>query len=196
MSNQITKILTLTTAALLLTACGKGTGDLRDANYTNFLQTQSFYKGEQVIQKLENDSEGPFMHGDKHDADLKIVIGPGSLPSGTAGQARVVGGGKGCDITIGTYYTLESGVDPALFQVILLHEIGHCFGLDHSADPNDIMYAYVNQAKQGTPEARKRYLAQLGAIRHKEAFDNAMSKASIERPQTARNEENYEWPSQ
>lgn len=37
-------------------------------------------------------------------------------------------------------------------QSTAIHEIGHNLGLDHSDDPNSIMYAYLNETMQLTPD--------------------------------------------
>lgn len=49
-------------------------------------------------------------------------------------------------------------------RIVLIHEIGHCFGLEHSLDPKDIMY-YAHSDEHNTPEAYERFIKQLQDMR-------------------------------
>lgn len=39
---------------------------------------------------------------------------------------------------------VRSDTPPTYLNVILVHEIGHIIGLEHSEDPGDVMYRYAN----------------------------------------------------
>jgi catalase (peroxidase I) len=56
------------------------------------------------------------------------------------------------------YYTLND------YRLVLMHEIGHCFGLSHTQDPRDIMYAYY-ESGQVDDASMNRFYQQLDAAR-------------------------------
>lgn len=48
-----------------------------------------------------------------------------------------------CEIIIDSNSDLIRN-DPELLQYIFIHELGHCYGLDYSSDPDSVMYPTFN----------------------------------------------------
>jgi hypothetical protein len=69
------------------------------------------------------------------------------------------------DIRIGnnTNWGLPGETDKVDITYLLLHEIGHFWGLDHSADPNAIMYPYYHPATDLTEDDVQGITALYGA---------------------------------
>ena len=69
--------------------------------------------------------------------DRPLEIRAASLPGTTLSRSSPRT--YGCVIEIDT----SNGViqsDPQIIKYIFAHELGHCYGLDYSSDPSDIMY--------------------------------------------------------
>ena len=64
-----------------------------------------------------------------------------------------------CFISIDESNTITNSNDPDVIdlRVVLLHEIGHCYNLEHTANTKDIMYAYYS----GTPYMNSTEISQL-----------------------------------
>lgn len=65
--------------------------------------------------------------------------------NGLAGTALILM--NSCKITI---YPVS--FDDRILKTVLWHEVGHCFGLEHSKNPNDIMYYSVGQFENYSQE--------------------------------------------
>jgi predicted Zn-dependent protease len=110
---------------------------------------------------LEGYQEGGFMHS--QNPDIRITLKFGELDGDTVGLAEV--GGDECNITIENEINPSNYThsDPKIrrevmkqFKVTLIHEIGHCFGLEHDEGLNEIMSPYYN-SEAATQEAFDRF---------------------------------------
>lgn len=52
---------------------------------------------------------------------------------------------------------------PNYFKSTVSHEIGHCFGLDHTKNVHDIMYFEANDSENHSEEDWERFRKQLNA---------------------------------
>lgn len=61
-------------------------------------------------------------------------------------------------ITQGLYYPSEDKIDVFTFdnseelRLVLMHELGHAFGIDHSSDENDIMFSILGKQNLSDPK--------------------------------------------
>ena len=90
-----------------------------------------------TIEDLESRTGESFMHSAPvADMDVKIVYG--DLENDAIGLATTWS--NHCVITMSNKLSRDSRWDSDDFAGVLRHEIGHCFGIDHSDDTNSIMY--------------------------------------------------------
>jgi hypothetical protein len=150
MISRIIKALVLTTT--LPTGCGAAQTDYirptsnkpwfpHTAYYINAISGSLYNTVDETIVDLENRTGERFMHAAPvADMDIKILYG--DLEDDVIGLAETWS--KYCRITMSNKLNPES---PAFqrwskkdFAGVLRHEIGHCFGMEHSEDPNSIMF--------------------------------------------------------
>lgn len=60
-------------------------------------------------------------------------------------------------------YDLDELWRASNFQRVSRHEFGHILGLEHSQNPDDVMYAYLNEADTLTANDQRRIIAMYGA---------------------------------
>lgn len=108
------------------------------AKYHNYLNGKGAVVLDQSVGTLEMIDGSRFMND--VDGDLTIIITYGELSKGTLGIA--MRGLKTCRIIVSHVMNPETSVsyDEKDLRSVLMHEIGHCFGLDHFDDENHIMY--------------------------------------------------------
>lgn len=73
---------------------------------------------------------------------------------GLAGTALILI--NSCKITI---YPVS--FNDRILKTVLWHEVGHCFGLEHSKNPNDIMYTSVGQFENYSQDSINSFLQDL-----------------------------------
>jgi hypothetical protein len=112
----------------------------------------------EVIMDEYNDIEGAFVElvdselDDEFDEDdhenriIKICFG-GTSSAASGGQAQIITGSSGewtgCKITLG-----EASKETASYlKKIILHEIGHCLGLDHVQDSRKSIMSYFAEGR-------------------------------------------------
>lgn len=78
------------------------------------------------------------------------------LEAKIAGAAYV--GGSQCRIDI-PERTFDAGED--FLTTVIWHEIGHCYGLNHVSDPNDIMYKSVGSIQYYSDQQKQNFLRRL-----------------------------------
>ena len=113
----------------------------QNAYYINAIDGGFHQTVENTIFDLELRTGEPFMHAEAgKDLDIKILYG--DLENAVIGQAETWS--RYCRITMSNRVNPDSpsyeGWGNKDFAAILRHEIGHCFGMEHSEDPNSIMY--------------------------------------------------------
>lgn len=84
-----------------------------------------------------------------------------SLAGHIAGVAYV--GGVTCKISI-PERTFAEGED--FLATVVWHEIGHCYKLNHTSDPYDIMYKSVYPLSMYTEEKKQEFLRRLYEAAH------------------------------
>lgn len=149
---------TVTLAALLLatifSACGK-------PHATALLVVQVGVEKaevEEARKDLEDADGSPFL-SDAH-ADLKITVMYGSLEEKELSKSIL--GGEDCEIRLRDGHAWK----PRDVRNILLHEIGHCFDMDHAEeDTTDVMYPYYIVDLQDNVDSFKRFVARLREYR-------------------------------
>jgi len=132
------------------------------AYYTNSIYGGLSDTTEETIDDLEERANEQFLHAAPvADMDIKIVFG--DLEENVIWRAH-------CVITMSNKlnplnkkeYRFWSSED---FAGVLRHELGHCFGMDHSDDPKSIMYWQYNPEIHLTEEAISRFSEDLKRFR-------------------------------
>ena len=119
------------------------------------------------IDALEILSREKFMHAASEDSDVQISLSwDGMMGAGILGEARSFPGGK-CSIGLSPVINPKEGLysDSGFVQVVI-HEIGHCFGLKHTEGSYDIMSTYFDRnLETDNPMALYEFVAALNKIR-------------------------------
>lgn len=108
------------------------------ASYYNYLTGKGAVVLDQTVGTLEMIDGERFLSNP--DGQLKIIITYGELPAKTLGTAWR--GNKTCRIVINHIMNPETSVtyDESDLRSVLVHEIGHCFGMDHFSKEDHIMF--------------------------------------------------------
>jgi hypothetical protein len=69
----------------------------------------------------------------------KIIVGCGSLGSGIAGVANPNNTGNGCRVRLASGVYIGGSIVRESLMATLIHELGHCVGLNHSNDTASVM---------------------------------------------------------
>ena len=151
------KLFVFTTLILLLFACSAATPIPSVSVSSINLKSDSSFNGSnaKVLSSLLanlNSSE----NGNIVSSGRPVTLHFGSLPANILGSTDCNITDNVCDITISNDINPNSGTDQSsatflseLLEFVLLHEIGHSFGLGHVADPTAVMYWQVNESQLG-----------------------------------------------
>lgn len=101
---------------------------------------------------------GPLVDG----KSAAVVVGGASFTPGEAGNSPIGGFTSPNLPNAGHVYSETIGDNVDWVKVAAAHEAGHLFGLVHSTDPNDIMYAVLGASASPTFSAAE--AAQLGGV--------------------------------
>ena len=156
---MIQPILIGSMLALCLTGCGPHP---RKASLSTDLSGPSREILEATTAEIEALAGGRIIHADVADFRIKVLFGP--LEAGTLGESQ---GGldEDCTIVISDVMKPSHGFYNAEdLRHLFIHEIGHCFGLEHSESPSSIMY-FEYDRKQNTPEAFRALVKDLNDSR-------------------------------
>jgi hypothetical protein len=131
-------LMRISTILPLLVACSTANlGAARTANLINEMDGSGYQILVETADEMERRSNEDFLH--PRDPDMTITIKYGDLPDHILGQARV--GWSRCDITMSRDMEPERGqYDANDLRLVLMHEIGHCFGLMHAPSEEDVMF--------------------------------------------------------
>lgn len=145
--------------ALLNSACGNNP---QRAQVKYHLPLASGILLESAMLEVEEATGDRFMHDPQ--SGYTITLRYGTLPDLTLGQA-LVGDDEECEITLNSKINPEEGAwTYEDLRHVALHEIGHCFGLEHDPDPQQIMYwQYLH--KQNSNSAFAYYVRTLNTSR-------------------------------
>ncbi|HND53661.1 MAG TPA: matrixin family metalloprotease, partial [Pirellulaceae bacterium] len=122
--------------------------------------------------------------GDSRFGDIRIaghVMAPDSLSISVPNDPFFAGTWSG-DVLINTdvaFGTSESG-NADLYSV-LLHEVGHVLGLDHSSNPRSVMYAHAATPRTGLSRSDMVDVAKLYGVRVADANEGGNGNDSIGR---------------
>jgi hypothetical protein len=143
--------------ALFIAGCGSG----RSTNYMIYnIKPEYSEVLEARLKKIEDKASDNFFHYPKGQADFSITVEFGQLQPGYWGIAY---SGENCKIVLSNVFL------PNLYKdamgITFLHEIGHCYGLDHSPNRHDIMFYSAGSPEHYLEAAWERFYNQLMEIR-------------------------------
>ena len=108
------------------------------ARYHNYLNGKGAVVLDDAVGTLEMIDGSRFLSD--VNGDITIIISYGDLPKGVLGMAMK--GLKTCRIIISPIVNPETSVSygEGDLRSVLIHEMGHCFGLDHFPSPKHVMH--------------------------------------------------------
>lgn len=120
-----------------------------------------------IMQELEKYQNSLFLEDRDGSAEISIVLG--DVGADVLGSATVMKDGDyfkyRCIIQLHPE-VITSKYEK--YRHVLFHELGHCFGLDHSGDVGDIMYEYVDDNKLAGDQQIAKFNRLLSQVRGSE----------------------------
>ena len=117
---------------------------------------------ESAIRDLESASEESFLHDST--SEYSITVKFAKLSQGELGLT-MYGDDENCPILLDESMNPKIGIFTySDLASVAIHEIGHCFGLDHSNDKNDVMY-FEYLPEQTSIESFRRFVYQINYSR-------------------------------
>lgn len=149
--------------ALLVVACSKSQGSKTGYYVLHGIEGSGLAAVEDTVSEIEHRSGGKILHDSV--GELMIEISWGDLSGNTIGRAK--SNGYFCEIQIKAELNSDSpGFKPYYdLRLVIMHEIGHCFGLDHSPTETDIMFWESNPEIQNNEKSTARFINQLNEVR-------------------------------
>ena len=114
------------------------------------------------VADIEREAGSPFMHDSKSEYEIDVRFG--ELDSGTLGQTLADELDECAVVINDSLISPGSKYSDADLRHVFIHELGHCFGLMHNADPMSMMY-WVYNPLQNTAKSLREFARDINMAR-------------------------------